>query len=343
VQLAARTVTARDWLMLRLDTDDGCTGYGFSFAGYEGGARCAQAVNTLFAPLILGADPDDAPRLWWQMFQWSGKRDRSDKVMRALSAIDIALWDRNSRAAGLPLYKYLGVARATPLRVYVGSGYYGTAVETAAAEIAELADRGYDAIKVKVGRLPVNDESRRVLAFRRAAGELSELMVDANGAWADVPTARRYIAALSEAAISMVEDPLPPDDLSGCRQLRHSVSLPISVGELFTTPDDFSRAIDGDAMDVAQVDATACGGVTAFRAIVALCKAAGVSVETHWFPELHVHLAMTSEVCRRIEVFPDAEIVNFGKLATSSAALAPKSASPGGEPGHGVQLACLDD
>ena len=338
VQLARRTVTQRAWLVVVVRTRDGREGLGFTFGGYDSGEPLVAMINECFAPSIIGESSLATDRLWSAMLRQTLGDERRAQMMRALSAIDIALWDRNARAAAMPLSRYIGVCRPAELPVYVGSGYYSADPDESCAEVARLAMQGFTAIKVKVGRLSPDDEAKRVCAFRAAAGSHVELSADANGAWSDAAVAARNICALSEARIALIEDPLPASDIAAHCELRRLSAVPISAGELYSSAEEHECALTACALDVGQVDATACGGVTAFRRIAALYEAAGVELETHWFPELHAHLAITTPMCRRVEVFSDTRIVNFGLLVTSDAVVGTETVAAGSTPGHGISL-----
>src|SRR5690349_2701927 len=102
---ATRTVTARDYVLVKVRAG-GAEGMGFCYAGSSGGTLVAHAVEQLLAPLLLGRDSLMTEGLWQRMFEETVLQGRAGSVMRAISILDCALWDANSRAAGLPLYKY---------------------------------------------------------------------------------------------------------------------------------------------------------------------------------------------------------------------------------------------
>lgn len=119
---------------------------------------------------------------------------RAGSVMRALSIIDIALWDVNAQAAKLPLYRYLGAATRDPVPAYGSGGYYldGKTPQMLGEEMASYLALGLQGVKMKVGRDDPAGEEKRVAAARNAIGPDALLLLDANNAWQDVPTALRY-------------------------------------------------------------------------------------------------------------------------------------------------------
>src|SRR3977135_1634919 len=104
---ATRTVSARDYGLVKVRAG-GAEGIGFCYAGSSGGTLVAQAVEQLLAPGLLGRESLLVEGLWQRMFEETLLQGRAGSVMRAISILDCALWDVNSRASKLPLYKYLG-------------------------------------------------------------------------------------------------------------------------------------------------------------------------------------------------------------------------------------------
>src|SRR5712675_2071808 len=107
---ATRTVSARDYGLVKVQSVEGTHGIGFCYAGSSGGTMVAHAVEHLLSPLLLGEESLRVEGLWQRMFQESLLQGRAGSVMRAISILDCALWDLNARAAGLPLFQYLGAA-----------------------------------------------------------------------------------------------------------------------------------------------------------------------------------------------------------------------------------------
>lgn len=101
-------------------------------------------------------------------------------MIRALSALDIALWDRNACAAGLPLYKLLGGDRTDSMRGYASGSYYldGKTPKMLGAEMQGYVDLGFDAVKMKVGMLSLREEEAHIAAVSDAIGPDIDLMLD---------------------------------------------------------------------------------------------------------------------------------------------------------------------
>jgi len=129
------------------------------------------------------------------MYQEALLHGRTGSVMRAISALDLALWDRNAHTAVLPLYKYLGAFREGTVPSYASGGYYleDKTPRMLAEEMTGYVDLGFAAVKMNVGQLDLPSEEERVAAVREAVGPEVLLMLDANNAFSDLPTALRFV------------------------------------------------------------------------------------------------------------------------------------------------------
>ena len=105
-----RQVLKRDYALVKVTGDDGISGIGFCYGGNNAGHLVTQAVRDLLKPVLMGQDAHRVEGLWQEMYQEGLLHGRTGSVMRALSILDVALWDRNARAANLPLYKFLGAS-----------------------------------------------------------------------------------------------------------------------------------------------------------------------------------------------------------------------------------------
>jgi L-alanine-DL-glutamate epimerase-like enolase superfamily enzyme len=313
---ARRQVTGRDYTLVRIRTDDGLEGIGHCYAGHAGGALVALAVRDLLRPSLIGADPHATERIWADLYQEVLLHGRAGSVMRALSIVDIALWDRNARAADLPLYKYLGAAKEGIAPAYGSGGYYldGKTPEMLGEEMASYVALGLGAVKMKVGRGDLKSEEARVAAARAAIGPDVLLMLDANNAWSDVPTALRYMERFTPYDPYWIEEPFSPDQIDNHAKLAAVIVTPIATGEIEAGRWRFKELLDKGAAAILQTDAAVCGGITEFRRIAALADCHGVTLCPHWFHQLHVHLVAASPNGQFVEYFPDAKVFNFSRI-----------------------------
>jgi L-alanine-DL-glutamate epimerase-like enolase superfamily enzyme len=338
---ATRYVERREYTVVRVRTGDGIEGRGYCYCGNRAGHLVTQFVRELLRDHVVGADPFAVETLWSHMYNDGVLLGRRGAALRAVSAVDIALWDVMGKATGLPLHRMLGGPKADTVPCYASGGYYweGTdADKYVADEVRGYVEAGFNAVKIKVGRLPLKEEMRRVRAARDAIGPDVLLMMDANNAWPDAAAAIPAINALAEVDPFWVEEPLMPDDIRGHAAIRDKVSVPIATGEIEATRWGFSELLEREAVDMLQPDSTVLGGITEFRKVAGMAAGKDVPLYPHWMHHLHVSLAASIPNAVMVEFFPDSSVLNLGEVlqepirAQSGALPIPR------EPGIGVQF-----
>lgn len=315
---ATRQVLHRDYLLVRVHGDDGVSGIGFCYCGSNGGTIGAAAVRDLLAPVVVGQNPFRVEWLWKAMYDEALLHGRSGTVMRAVSAIDIAIWDRNARSLDLPLHRYLGAFAENSVPAYASGGYYldGKTPQMLGDELAGYVAMGFKAVKMKVGRLQEPEEEERVAAARGAIGPDILLMLDANNAWSDLPTALRFMRRFEPYDPYWIEEPFSPDDIENHARLAASTPVCVATGEIEYGRWRFKELIEKGSAAILQADAAVCGGITEFRKIAATADSHGITVYPHWFHDLHVHLVAAIPNGRLVEFFPDDKVLNFRRLIT---------------------------
>jgi L-alanine-DL-glutamate epimerase-like enolase superfamily enzyme len=313
---SSRTVHARHYGVVEVLGSDGSRGIGFCYVGSAGAGLFAEVVAGLLGPIVIGQDPLRVEGLWLEMYRESLLQGRAGIVMRAISAIDIAIWDRNSRAVGLPLYKYLGAVHGETVAAYSSGGYYldGKTPAMLADELQSYVDSGFKAVKMKVGKEDLRREEQRIAAVRERIGPDIILMLDANNAWTDLPSALRFVRMYEKYDPHFIEEPFSPDDIDNHARLADATRVPIATGEIEAGRWRFKQLLESGAAAILQTDACVCGGVTEFRRIAATAASFGVEVYPHWFHDLHAQLAAATPNARYVEYFPDDQVLNFRRL-----------------------------
>ena len=313
-----RSVTERHYALVEVEGDDGVKGVGFCYAGHAGGTLVTKAVHGLLAPKLIGQDAHRVEGLWEEMYQEALLVGRLGAALRAISALDIALWDRNARAARLPLYKYLGASRTDAVPAYASGGYYlaGKTPEMLGEEVAGYVRQGFGAVKIKVGREDLGLERARIDAARAAVGADVLLMLDANNAWSDLPTALRFMRVFEDYDPYWIEEPFGPDDIDNHARLARATPVPVATGEIEGGRWRFKELLDKEAAMILQTDACVCGGISEFRRIAATAASYGVTLCPHWFHDVHAHLVAATPNARYVELFTDDKVLNFRRLIT---------------------------
>ena len=341
VAFSTRTLAERHYTLVRVHTDDGIEGLGFAYMGHSGGHLGTLAVRELLRPLVLGQDPHQAEGLWDALYRETLLHGRRGLVLRAMSALDIALWDCVAKAAGLPLYQYLGACRQGSVPCYYSGGYYaeGKTPEHLAEECRSWVEKGFKAVKIKVGRLPPEEDALRIAAVRKAIGPRVALYLDVNNAFSDVPTAVRAARLWEEYGPGWIEEPFLPDDVDGHAALSAQTRVPVATGEIGATRWDFAPYIHRRAVSILQHDAAVCGGITEWRRISAMAAGVGITIAPHWFADLHVHLVASTPNATIVEYFPpETGILNFPRALHTRLQVRDGELVLPDRPGLGIEL-----
>jgi L-alanine-DL-glutamate epimerase-like enolase superfamily enzyme len=273
-------------------SEDGCRGWGETYAGVYVPELVEPAVRQL-APLLEGRVLDDIPSLTQGALRvpFVGR----DGLLRSVAgAVDMALWDLESRRRGVPLARLWGLPGGTSVPVYASAGSAAASPDEVAADVRRAVAAGHARFKMRVGFQDWETDLRRVAAAREALGAENALMVDAImgtcvPAW-DADTALARIRDLEPFRPRWVEEPVPPDDFAGMRRVKAGSRLPIAAGEAYTAAADFERVLADRSVDVLQPDATHAGGFSAVRSIAARARQAGVPLALHvWGSRLAVN------------------------------------------------------
>jgi muconate cycloisomerase len=254
-------------VLVKLTADGGLTGWagvgsGPGSASTETPAGVASVVRHVLAPLVLGR-PLAARGALLVAF------DRAGSPGAATAALDVALHDLVARAAGVPLYRWLGGGH----RAGVEAAARVLAVEPEAAgrEAGAWVSRGVRVLVVRVGIGSRDRDVARLRAIREAAGEGVRLALDAASAWT-VREAIARIRALEPYGPESVEEPVAADDVLGAAEVARAVGVPVVAGTLRSLADAMTRVRLG-AAGMLRVTPTRVGGLHRARRLAALADA----------------------------------------------------------------------
>ncbi len=270
------------WLLLRVDTDEGVTGWGEPVV--EGRASTVAAAVRELAAYLVGADPLRIENHWQRMTK--GTFYRGGPVLSsAVAGVDQALWDIAGKARGVPVHELLGGPVRDRIRVYswIGGDRPAEVAEHAAARVAE----GFSAVKMNVSaQLPpiattaaVTAILDRVAAVREVLGPDRDVAIDFHGR-VSTAMARRLLPLLEPFAPMFVEEPVLPEYAHRLAEVVAAAPVPIATGERLFSRWDFRPALEA-GIAVAQPDVSHAGGISEVRRIAAQAETYDVVLAPH--------------------------------------------------------------
>ena len=268
----------RGAMLVEIVGEDGSTGWGEAF----GPARLTAAIVQHYRPLLIGADALATEAIWQSLYNMLRDHGQKGLPVEALSAVDIALWDIKGRHLGLPVHRLLGGPLRRRVQAYA-TGFYrkrtGDPMQYLVAEAKQRVAEGFSGIKLKLG-FGLEQDAQLCRIVRQAVGPGVSIMVDANHAY-DAPAAIRLGRAIQDLDIAWFEEPVPPEDLEGYRDVRAALNIPVAGGEAEFTRWGTRALLTGRCVDILQPDVCAAGGISECMKIAAMASAFGIRVNPH--------------------------------------------------------------
>jgi L-alanine-DL-glutamate epimerase-like enolase superfamily enzyme len=309
VPLDQRTITdsqssveAVEFLQVSLHTEGGPIGYGMNWS-YTSGLRAAQVmVEDNYVPILVGADPSLRKQLVSRMLLSNHFVGRVGAARVGIAAVEFALWDIACKQVDLPLWRYLGPCREQVKAYSTDGGWLSWSSDELVRDVKSLVARGFEAVKVKLGRPDPREDIQRIAAVRKAVGPHVRVMTDVNCAW-NLATARQWGARLDEYDVAWLEEPMNPENIRDHAELSRAIRVPIAVGETLFTKYSFREYLEAGAASILQPDATKLLGIDEWLEVAALASAFDVPVipHTNVQQKLHVQLAAATPGCALVE------------------------------------------
>ncbi len=257
----------RNWLFVKVHTDEGITGIGEC----SGWPRVIETAVQDLSRILVGEDPTHIERLWQRMMSAIMVHGITGTVgAGAMTGIDMALWDIKGKALGTPVWNLLGGKVRERIRIYAHANTPEVALS--------LKARGVTAIKCG----GVSDPVRKVAALREAVGDEMDIMIDLHGPpWLTPGDAARLARALEPYQLLFIEDPIAPDNLDGYQRIRDAAHVPLAAGERMSTIFGERTLIERDLVDVVQPDTGRAGGITQMKKIAAMAEAHHIMLAPH--------------------------------------------------------------
>lgn len=262
----------RELVFVRVQTDDGVTGYGLTGPIQRFAVR--ELVNREIRPLLLGRDPWTTERIWHELFYKLNPRVQTGVWSSAVSAVDIALWDIKGKRASQPVWRLLGGFSQT-VEAYVTFGLHDYDRDQLVEVARSLVEQGHDKLKMVVGAGPRKDLTEdvlRVRAVREAVGPTVELMIDANYMFS-FTQALDLCRRVEEYRIAWFEEPVYGNDARLLANLRRQTRIPIAAGQNEGHKWRHRELLVHEAVDVLQPNVVWVGGYTEAQKVAAMAQA----------------------------------------------------------------------
>ena len=292
----------RYWIIVKLTTDDGISGYGECYASSVGPTAMRAVIEDVFARHMQGENPENIELMFRRAYS-AGFTQRPDlSVMGAFSGLEIACWDILGKARDRPVWALLGGRVNERLRsytyLYPQPGHalpdFWVSPEMAAESAAEMVALGFTAVKfdpagpytIHGGHQPAMRDITRSVAFckaiREAVGDRADLLFGTHGQFTP-GGAIRLARAIEPFAPLWFEEPVPPDNIPAMAQVAAATSMTVATGERLTTKAEFAQVLAAGAANILQPALGRAGGIWEGLKIAALAQAHNAQVAPHLY------------------------------------------------------------
>lgn len=301
-------------IVVRVNTDEGISGFGEAGLAYGKGHRAAFGMIQDFAEVVLGEDPMDSERLWEKIYRKTFWGQGGGTVVSAgMSAFDIALWDIKGKALNAPVYQLLGGKTNDRIRAYASQVQFGWGPEPVvpgkslmitpddyAAVTKRVISQGYTALKVDPialsdrepdGRGPwkltgvLSDKairlaSDRIAAIRETGGPDLDIIIELHS-YTDTISSVQLGRELEKYNIYYYEEPASPMNPENMLEIHKALKMPIASGERIYGRTGFIPFLHNRSLQVIQPDICLCGGITEAKKICDMGNAYDCAAQIH--------------------------------------------------------------
>ncbi|PJE35136.1 isomerase [Pseudooceanicola lipolyticus] len=303
----------RYWILVKLTTDTGVTGWGECYAASVGPEAMTAVIKDVFARHMQGDTPENIEMMFRRAYS-AGFTQRPDlTVMGAFSGLEIACWDILGKDRDRPVHMLLGGRMNDRIRCYTylyplpqhDMSTFWTSPELAAESAAALVARGYTAVKFdpagpytkRGGHMPAMSDITLSVAFckavREAVGDRADLLFGTHGQFSTAG-AIRLGKALEPYQPLWFEEPVPPDNVDAMARVAQAVNIPVATGERLTTKAEFAALLRAGAAEILQPALGRAGGLWEMKKVAAMAEGFNVQMAPHlyagpveWAANLH--------------------------------------------------------
>lgn len=316
------------WILVKLTTDDGITGWGECYAASVGPEAMRAVIEDVFGRHMAGENPEDIEKMYRRAYS-SGFTQRPDlTVMGAFSGLEIACWDILGKARGRPVWAMLGGKMNDRIRAYTylyplpqhDLTEFWVSPEMAAESALDAVNRGYTAIKfdpagpytMRGGHMPAMSDISLSVAFckaiREAVGDRADLLFGTHGQFTTAG-AIRLAKAIEPYGPLWFEEPIPPDNAAQMARVAQATSIPVATGERLCTKAEFAPVLRQGAAAILQPALGRAGGIWETKKIAAMAEVYNAQMAPHlyagpveWAANIHVAASIPNLLmCETIE------------------------------------------
>lgn len=281
-------VGTRNQCIVKVETDDGVYGWGES--GLSGRELAVVGAIQHFRDFLVGKNPLNISAIWQELYR-SNYFEGGRVLSAAISAIDIALYDLAGRALGVPVYQLLGGKH----RDYV-PGFATTQASTLEQMIADvqlLLENGWNVVRANPGFVQRNAErgvyepmesvpltARWLTKIREEVGTDFVLGTDYHHRLTVAETAS-FCQRMPSGTLDFLEEPIRAESPEAYEALRKIVSVPLAIGEEFSSKWAFLPFIERGITNFARIDVCNVGGLTEAMKVAGLAEAHYIDMMPH--------------------------------------------------------------
>ncbi|WP_421905324.1 mandelate racemase/muconate lactonizing enzyme family protein [Mameliella sp.] len=292
----------RYWILVKLTTDNGITGWGECYAASVGPEAMRAVIADVFARYFEGENPENIERMFRRTYS-SGFTQRPDlTVMGAFSGLEIACWDILGKARDRPVWALIGGMMNERVRAYTylyplsrhRMDDFWTSPELAAESAFDCVERGYTAVKfdpagpytMRGGHQPGMRDIAMSVAFckaiREAVGDRADLLFGTHGQFTTAG-AIRLGQAIEPYLPLWFEEPVPPDNLLEFAEVARAVRVPVATGERLTTRAEFATLLRSGGAKILQPALGRAGGIWEMRKLAAMAETFNAEMAPHLY------------------------------------------------------------
>ena len=278
-----------EFVTIKVRTDNGIEGIGYSGFASSLMLKALKATVDALLEQLTGEDPRNTERINENLRAIAGGGAPSGLVTRAISGIDVALWDIKGKHSDQPIYKLLG-GYQDQVPAYA-SGYLWRTydLDRLATTAEKLVKQGFRAMKFRMGAEDTAvKEIARMKIMREAVGPDITLMLDINQGW-DVNTAINIGRELAQYDLYWLEDPINHQDYQGLARVADNLITPVAAGEYHYGIEPFRTMLENRSIDIVMVDLLRAGGITQWMKVAHMAEAYNLPVVSHLATEILGH------------------------------------------------------